>query len=78
MKRVSVNPAICHGKPCISGTRIMVSQVLDLVEAGKPFQEIIDDFFPDISVEDVRACIRFANDLLQNEDVRVVSDGIAA
>jgi len=32
--RISVNPKICHGKPCIRGTRIMVSQVLDLLSAG--------------------------------------------
>ncbi len=66
MERISVRADVCHGKPCIKGTRIMVAQILDLLEAGKSFQEITTDYFPDITVEDIRACIRFANQLVQN------------
>lgn len=60
MERISVRRDVCHGKPCIAGTRIMVAQILDLLQAGKPFQEIIDQYFPDITAEDIGACVGFA------------------
>jgi uncharacterized protein (DUF433 family) len=40
MERISVRAQVCHGKPCIAGTRIMVHQILELLEAGKGFAEI--------------------------------------
>ena len=39
--RVSVDPQVCHGKPCIRGTRIMVSIILDYLQAGEPSAEIL-------------------------------------
>lgn len=75
LNRIAVNPKICHGKPHISGTRIIVSQVLDLLAAGKTFQEICsEDYFPDLTQEDVAACIEYANKLVANEDVEYVVD----
>jgi uncharacterized protein (DUF433 family) len=71
--RITVNPKVCHGKPVISGTRVMVSDVLDLLEAGKSFEEIIKDYFPTITREDIAACIRFANELVQNEEINVTT-----
>lgn len=69
--RITVNPKVCHGKPVISGTRVMVSDVLDLLEAGKSFEEIIKDYFPTITREDIAACIRFASELVQNEEIHI-------
>ncbi len=60
--RISVRPDICHGKPCIQGTRIQVAQVLDLVAAGKSFEAIRSDYFPDLTADDIRACLEFARD----------------
>ena len=74
MKHISVRPDVCHGKPCIEGTRIMVAQVLDLVEAGKSFQEIISNYFPDITIEDIKACISLARRLVENEEIHVVEE----
>jgi uncharacterized protein (DUF433 family) len=74
VERISVRPDICHGKPCISGTRIQVAQVLDLIGAGKCFQEIIDSYYPDLTSDDIRACLEFARDLVQNEDIHVVEE----
>ena len=54
---MSVRDDVCHGKPCVRGTRIQVAQVLDLVAAGKSFQTIIEDYFPDLALEDIRACV---------------------
>lgn len=59
VKRISVQPDICHGKPCIQGTRIQVAQILDLVAAGKNFSEITSDYFADITEEDIRACLEY-------------------
>ena len=74
MERISVRDQVCHGKPCIAGTRIMVTQVLDLLEAGKDFAEIRTQYFPDITDEDIRACVRFARQLVQNEDVHFAEE----
>ena len=75
--RIATNPVICHGKPHIEGTRIMVSQVLELLAAEKTFQEICsEDYFPDLTAEDVTACIEFANQLVLNEDVEYVTEAV--
>jgi len=70
LKRIFINPKVCHGKPCIKGTRIMVQQVLDLLAGGLSVQEITsEDYFPDLTKEDVLACIAFANQLLKEEEI---------
>jgi uncharacterized protein (DUF433 family) len=74
VERISVRPDICHGKPCVRGTRIQVAQVLDLIGAGRSFQEIIDSYYPDLTSDDIRACLEFARDLVQNEEIHVVEE----
>ena len=74
MTRISVRPDICHGKPCVQGTRIQVAEVLDLIGAGKSFGEITSDYFPDLTAEDIRACLEFARRLVDNEDIHVVEE----
>jgi len=48
--------------------------VLDLIGAGKSFQEIIDSYYPDLTSDDIRACLEFARDLVQNEEIHVVEE----
>ncbi|MBI3695726.1 MAG: DUF433 domain-containing protein [Acidobacteria bacterium] len=74
MSRISVRPGVCHGKPCIAGTRIMVSQILDLLSVGKSAREIVTQYFPDITVEDIQACLSFAKQLVENEEIHVVEE----
>lgn len=70
INRISINPNICHGKPCIKGHRIMVWQILDLLGAGvKPKQIISKDYFPQLSIADIYACIEYANQLVKNEEI---------
>lgn len=70
LKRISINPNICHGKPCIKGHRVMAQQILDLLSAGiKPEEIVSQDYFPQITLEDVYACIAYANQLVKNEEV---------
>ncbi len=71
-ERIQVNPKIAHGKPVIRGTRIMVWQILDLLEDGLTFDEIITNYFPQITKEDISACIEYANHLVKNEEVHFV------
>jgi uncharacterized protein (DUF433 family) len=55
-ERITVNPAVCHGKACIRGTRVMVSVILDNLAAGVSRQEIIDSY-PSIQEVDIQAAL---------------------
>jgi len=69
--RISVNPNIHFGKPCVAGTRITVQNVLELVREGLSFSQIIQDYYPDLQVEDVRACVQYAIEVLAVEDLHI-------
>ena len=60
--RIAVNPNIHFGKPCVSGTRIPVQGVLELVREGLSIAEIIRDYYPDLQPEDIRACVQYRPD----------------
>ncbi len=66
--RISVNPEICHGKPCIAGTRIPVYLIIEMIEHGLTFNEIIEEY-PHLSVDDIKSCLRFAKKLIENEEI---------
>ncbi len=70
-ERIAVDPQIHFGKPCVSGTRIPVQSVLELVREGLAFSEIIRDYYPDLQHEDIRACIQYAIDVVAVEDVHL-------
>ncbi len=72
LDRISIDPKICHGKPCIKGTRIMVSVILALLEEGLTFSEIKDEF-PELSDEDIRQAIEYARITIENEDIRILT-----
>jgi uncharacterized protein (DUF433 family) len=60
-ERVIVNPNIYGGKPCMRGIRIaVVYMILELLEDGLSFEEIIRDYYPHITKEDIRACLEYA------------------
>lgn len=69
--RIQVSPDIHFGKPCVAGTRITVQNVLELVREGIPFDAIIRNYYPDLKVEDIKACIQYAIDVVQTEDIHV-------
>ncbi|NES21895.1 MAG: DUF433 domain-containing protein [Symploca sp. SIO3E6] len=72
MDRISVNHQIHFGKPCIAGTRITVQSILELLNEGLSFDAIIQDYYPDLQVEDIRACLRYAIALVAAEDIRLM------
>jgi uncharacterized protein (DUF433 family) len=59
--RISIDPAVRFGKPCVRGTRITVGDVLGYLAAGMSEDEILTDF-PQLAREDIRACLAFAAD----------------
>ncbi len=70
LKRITVDPNICHGKACITGTRIMVSVILDNLAAGKSYDDIIKNY-PSLSVEDIKAALAYASELAK-ERIRML------
>jgi len=72
-EKIEVNPKIHFGKPCVAGTRIPVLSVLELLSEGLSFEEIIQDYYPDLQIEDIRACVRYAIDVLAVEDIHVMA-----
>jgi len=57
--RITIDPRVRSGKPCIKGTRIAVADVLDYLGGGMSAAEILEDF-PDLAAEDIQACLVFA------------------
>ena len=61
LQRITTNPAQCGGKPCIRGMRIRVTDVLDLLANGLSPEDIVREELPDLSLDDVRACLAYAS-----------------
>ncbi len=60
MKRITIDPEVCNGKPCIRGMRITVKTILEYVAAGETTQNILNAY-PDLEQEDIKACLLFAS-----------------
>jgi uncharacterized protein (DUF433 family) len=69
MKRISIDPAVCFGKPCVRGRRIWVSLVLDLLASSMKTDEIMREY--DLSEEDVLACIAYGAEMSRERYVDV-------
>lgn len=70
LDRISVNPNVCFGKPCIKGTRIWVSMILDFLANGMTFEELLDDY-PSLRIEDIRAAIAYGAEMSRERFVEV-------
>ena len=73
--RIIIDPNVHFGKPCVAGTRIKVQDVLELVQEGIPFAEIIEKYYPDLSVEDIKTCVRYALEIISSEEVHISAAG---
>ncbi|WP_022853362.1 DUF433 domain-containing protein [Thermodesulfatator atlanticus] len=71
MGKITVDPKVRFGKPCIKGTRITVQEVLELINQGISFQEIIEEYYPDLTEEDIKACIEYAIKIISEEEVHL-------
>ena len=72
--RIVIDPKIYGGKPCIRGTRITVTMILELIEDGLTFQQIIGDYYPQLSEQDIKACLEYAPAVVEGEDIQFVDD----
>jgi uncharacterized protein (DUF433 family) len=71
-ERIAVDPHVCHGRPCIRGTRIMVTVVLDNLAAGIPLEEILMSY-PALQREDIQAALEYAAELARGRIVPLAS-----
>lgn len=69
--RIVIDHKVHFGKPSVAGTRIPVENVLELVQEGVPFEEIITKYYPDLDMEDIKACVQYAVDIIRSEDIHV-------
>lgn len=58
LSRISIQPTVCFGKPCIRGTRIWVSLILDFLATGTTTSELLQEY-PQLKEEDIRACLLY-------------------
>lgn len=70
LQRISIDPQVCFGKPCIRGTRIWVSLILDWLAAGASEQEIIADY-PQLTREDLRAAIAYGAEMARERIIPI-------
>ena len=74
LARISIDPNVCFGKPCIKGHRIWVSLVLDLLAGGMTIQEILDEY-PGLEEADIYACLAFGAEMSRERIIDFSSAG---
>lgn len=74
LKRISINPQVCFGKPCIRGHRIWVSFMLDLLASGWNFEQVLANY-PGIEENDIRACIAYGAEMSRERYVELPVGG---
>jgi len=72
LERITINPEICHGKPCIRKMRWPVEVILDLLGSEMTIPEIIEDH-PELEKEDILACINYARLLISGNIVKIAA-----
>jgi len=75
LQRISVDPNVCFGKPCIRGTRIWVSLILDLLADGLSINEIIAEY-PYLTDEDIRAAIAYGAEMSRERYVEILAEAV--
>ncbi|MCJ7483504.1 MAG: DUF433 domain-containing protein [Thermodesulfovibrionales bacterium] len=73
LNRISVDPNVCFGKPCIRGTRIWVSLILDFLASGMTIKEVIGEY-PQLTKDDVRAAIAYGAEMSRERYVEVPAE----
>ncbi len=76
IERISIDPSVCFGKPCIKGTRIWVSLILDYLADGMSEQEILDEY-PQLTHEDILAAIAYGAEMARERIIPVQSNPAA-
>ena len=69
-ERITINPNICHGKPVIRNTRVLISNILADLASGQNEDQIIKSY-PNITKEDIKAALELGSELTQFESIRI-------
>ncbi|HCL56662.1 MAG TPA: antitoxin [Spirochaetia bacterium] len=69
-KYISIDPLVCHGKPVIINTRVLVSNILADLAEGLSFDEVIENY-PNITKESIKAALQFGSELAQFESIHI-------
>lgn len=70
LKRISIDPNVCFGRPCVRGTRIWVSLILDFLASGSTVDEILAEY-PQLTREDVRAALAYGAEMSRERYVEI-------
>jgi uncharacterized protein (DUF433 family) len=70
LERISINPAVCFGRPCIRGTRIWVSLIVDNIAEGVTEAELLKAF-PQLKPEDIRAALAYAAEMTRERIIPI-------
>jgi len=70
IKRISIDPAICHGRACIKGTRIPVHQIISMLANGDTIEELLKEY-PSLEREDILACLEYAALLAEEQTTKL-------
>jgi len=76
LSRISINPNVCFGKPCIRGHRIWVSLILDYLASGATVGEILEEY-PQLEEADIRACIAYGAEMSRERYVDIPTTAAA-
>lgn len=68
LSRITVDPKICHGKPCLRGLRYPIQNILELLASGMTHAEILEDY-EDLEKEDLLACLQYAAELSKVKNI---------
>ena len=71
LSRITIDPAVCHGKPVVRGRRYPVESLLEYLAAGDTFEDLLVEF-PDLERDDLRACLEFAASSLKLKSQHLV------
>ena len=70
LDRITINPNVCFGKPCIKGTRIWVSLILDFLASGMSAEEVLKEY-PDLTLLDIQACLAYGAEMSRERHVPI-------
>jgi uncharacterized protein (DUF433 family) len=72
LERITIDPEVCHGKPCIRGMRWPVEVIIDLLGSGMTIEQIIEDH-PELEKEDIQASLNFAKLYMSGRSINEVA-----
>ena len=70
LERITTDPGVCSGKPCIRGHRIWASLILDFLATGSSLDDILNNY-PQLTIEDIRACLAYGAEMTRERTVHV-------